>query len=380
MIQKRSIFLLLVIVLFICHYSVSPSKAKNIILMVPDGMAISNVNAARIYKFGTNKERLYFEKLDQIGYQSTSSLKNMITDSAAAASAWACGEKFVNGEISFHKDTNRKPQTILEIAKELGKSTGLVATSSVTHATPAAFGAHVKNRREHGNIARQYVTENLVNVLLGAGKKYFLAEKDYIKIAENNGYRVVFTKDAMNKVEGGGRLLGLFEKKALTPVFKKKYVKSAKSEPTLAEMTKKALFLLEKNEKGFFILVEGSQIDWANHRNSLKYQIGEILAFDDAVKTVIDWINQNPLREKNTLLIVVSDHGCGGFAIKGPKKPIKKPGQLVKAGWISKSHTGEDTMIWSQGPYSEHLGRAIDNTDIFHIMKAALLGQPYQRK
>jgi alkaline phosphatase len=111
----------------------------------------------------------------------------------------------------------------------------------------------------------------------------------------------------------------------------------------------------------------------------LIYQIGEMLEFDRAVKVVLDWVEADKSRRENTLIIIVPDHGCGGFAIKGPYgKTFAQPGEYIEDGWVSKQHTGEDTIIRSQGPYSEFLGKAIDNTDIFHIMKAALTGDRSQ--
>jgi len=136
-------------------------KAKNIIFMVPDGMGLSNVTAARIFKNGPDGDPLYLETLPQIGYQRTHSKNSTVTDSAAAAAAWACGEKFNNNEVSYHdNDKNGEcdtipVRTILELAKERGKATGLVATSTITHATPAVWGAHVHYRNCETEIARQ---------------------------------------------------------------------------------------------------------------------------------------------------------------------------------------------------------------------------------
>lgn len=118
-------------------------------------------------------------------------------------------------------------------------------------------------------------------------------------------------------------------------------------------------------------MVEGSQIDWANHANNLEYQIGDTLAFDEAVKTVLDWINASPKRKQHTLLIVVADHETGGFAVNGPDH-ILKAGEFVDAGWTSDEHTGGDTIIWSQGTDSEALGRAVDNTDLYGVMAEAI--------
>jgi alkaline phosphatase len=144
--------------------------------MVPDGMGLSNVTAARIFRGGPDGDNLYFENLAQIGYQRTHSRNSTVTDSAAAAATWACGEKFNNNEISCHDndfnkvcDENGSPETILELAQKMGKSTGLVATSTITHATPAVWAAHVHYRNCETEIARLYIEETGVDVLLGGG-------------------------------------------------------------------------------------------------------------------------------------------------------------------------------------------------------------------
>jgi alkaline phosphatase len=362
--------------------------AKNIIFMVPDGMGLSNVTAARIYAFGSSKKRFFFEKLPEIGYQSTHSRDSVVTDSAAAASAWACGEKFRNGEISFHTDLNEPRQTILELAQTMGKGTGLVATSTVTHATPAAFAAHVSDRDCENEIARQYIEVTKVDIILGAGKGIFQSTYDdmdicgvwgdLLKIAEVEDYRVVSTRKELLNLPLDRKVLGVFRYVSMTPGYQRERQGVQDAEPTLAEMTGVALKKLGKNTRGFFLLVEGSQIDWANHSNNLEYQISEIIEFDLAVKEVLDWINHSPRRKEETLLIIVPDHDCGGFAVTGPLNHTpKEPGTMVEGRWVWGSHTGEDTIIWSQGPYSNYLGRAVDNTDVYYVMRAALLEESY---
>ncbi|MFA5352990.1 MAG: alkaline phosphatase [Thermodesulfovibrionales bacterium] len=353
------------------------SRAKNIIFMVPDGMGLADVTAARIRKNGIAGSPLNMETLDEIGYQRTYAANNTITDSAAAASAWACGEKFNNGEICFHADGKASNPTILELAKGCGKATGLVATSTITHATPAVFGAHVVSRGCEKEIARQYIEVTMPEVILGGGVSKFRsstpdacgASGDFIAEAMGLGYSVAYTKDEMNAAVSSGnrKILGLFNQSGLTP----EYLRTAGiTEPRLPEMTKAALEILEKDRDGFFLMVEGSQIDWANHANDLEYQIGETLAFDEAVKAVEDWIDEKPMRKQNTLLIIVPDHETGGFSVNGPEDGGEL-GQFF-AGWTSMGHTGVDTMIWSQGPGSEKLGKALDNTDLYRIMKKSL--------
>jgi len=389
---KRTSVLILAVLFIIClnvYGAPTGKKATNIILMVPDGTPLSTVAAARIYAYGPGNGRLHLETLEQIGYQSTHSRNSVVTDSAAAASAWACGQKFNNGEISFHRETKKGPKTILELAKEMGKSTGLVATSTITHATPAAFASHVPSRKCEKTIAKQLITSTGVDVLLGGGLGNFKSTEekkdkcgtwgDFIPLAEENNYKIVYNREEMLNAAGEKKLLGLFNPKGMTPVFQKETGDPQNREPALSEMTRAALNILEQNDKGFFLMVEGSQVDWANHQNNLVYQIGEMLEFDRAVKVVLDWADSKLSRKAHTLVIVVPDHGCGGFAIKGPYgKTFDKPGVYIEDGWVSKVHTGEDTIIWSQGPYSEHLGKAIDNIDVFHIMKAAFMGAAYK--
>jgi len=368
-----------VIIFFILPASSCSGRARNIILMVPDGMGLANVTAARISKHGSNPLPLSFETLDQIGYQRTFAAGGVITDSAAAASAWACGEKFSNGEICYHGDGRWTQPSILELAKKSGRATGLVATEAITDATPAAFAAHVPSRRGRNEIARQYIEAAQVDVLLGGGRASFTAEEpdpcgtagNFLRLARERGYGAVYDRKEMERAvdEGVPKLLGLFSDSALTP----EYLRTPETaEPRLPEMAAAALKVLERDHDGFFLLIEGSLVDKANHKNNFPYQVEEVLAFDEAVAVVRTWIDVDPKRKGETLLIVVPDHETGGFAITGPVSTETDTGGGVQTAWTGKSHTGVDTMIWSSGPGSERLGRALDNTDLYQIMADAL--------
>ncbi len=364
------------------------NNARNIIFMVPDGMGLADVTAARIYL----GRRLTFETLEQIGYQKTSSANSTVTDSAAAASAWASGEKFRNGQIScrdrdgdYRCDEPLKP-TILEIAKSLGKATGLVVTSTVSHATPAAWAAHVHNRKCETEIFRQYIQETGVDVILGGGIGPDKAGSCFTPSAlqagalramarSRYGYTLVSTREELaGAAQKSNKLLGLFAKSGKTPELFRidKDKPYPDKEPTLAEMTKAALQVLERSDKGFFLLVEGSQIDWGNHGNDAQYQLAEILGFEAAVGQVLDWIARDPRRAAQTLLVVVADHETGGFAINGPYGKICPAGQLVATAWTTDEHTAQDTLIWSTGPGSELLGRALDNTDLYGVITSVM--------
>ena len=367
-------------------------RAKNIIFMVPDGMGLADVTAARIFKYGPDGDRLSFEKLPVIGYQSTYSANSTVTDSAAAASAWASGEKFNNGEISCHDDNSdgacdsRPVRTLLDIAKARGKSTGLVVTSDITHATPAAFGANVHNRKCEEEIAHQYLARN-IDVLLGGGiaknrSTCLLAasEENYLDnlLADyaSAGYAVVQTQtDMITAVDSGAsKILGLFKPGGKTQeLFRVDPTQIYPAdEPTLPQMTEAALQILERNRKGFFLMVEGSQIDWANHAHDPQGQIAETLAFDQAVQTVLDWVNARYDRQRQTLVVVVPDHETAGYAINGPYGTLSQQGETVEDAWTSNEHTAVDVLIWAQGPNSQNFGQALDNTDLHDLIKQVL--------
>jgi alkaline phosphatase len=370
---------------------VNKNFAKNIIFMVPDGMGLADVTAARIFKNGPDGAPLAFETLPIIGYQRTHSENSTVTDSAAAASAWACGEKFLNGEICLHDRNGDSaedldspaPLTILEIAKALGKTTGLVATSDITHATPASFGAHVHNRKCEYEIARQYIYETEVEVLLGGGIAKNRSScglphsddddvPDLIDSAPGAGYVVVEDEIGLDTAVASGaeKILGLFRSggKSVEMFRVDPGTPYPAGEPTLAEMTKAALDVLEEGPNGFFLMVEGSQIDWENHGNSISGQIAETLAFDEAVTEVLNWVNAHSARQAHTLVVVVPDHETGGFAINGPYGELSIPGDIVADGWTTGGHSATDVLIWSQGPGAELFGRALDNTDLYYLM------------
>ncbi len=369
-------------------------EVRHVILMVPDGMGLADVTATRIRLNGAAGAPLYFETLEHVGYLRTHSKTNTITDSSAAASAFACGEKFVNNEVCYHASGEPNYPSLLELAKLKGMATGLVATQTVTHATPAAFAAHLANRNCETRIAHQYIMETRPDILLGGGQATFKPSSpdvcggtgDYITAAQATGYTYVDTKAKLENASAANvrPLLGLFAKKNLTP----EYLRSASTaEPRLPEMTSAALAILEHDTKGFFLMVEGSLIDSGNHEENLDYQFGEIKAFDEAVKVVLDWIGASPERGADTLLVVVPDHETGGFAVKGvgPKggePPNAGLGPLT-ASWtftlvpgdpvdFESHHTGGDVVVWSQGPGSAPLGRAIDNTTVYAVVRNAL--------
>ncbi|CAM4383228.1 alkaline phosphatase [Paenibacillus alkaliterrae] len=281
-------------------------SAKNVILMIPDGMGISYLTATRIFK----GEELSFERYMK-GLMKTYSSDTNVTDSAAAGTAMATGFKTNNGMISVTPD-GKQPDSILDAARERGKSTGLIATSRITHATPAVFTAHDPSRGNEVALATDYI--NKVDVILGGGRDMFLNEKDGGKQPERNlvaeaqaaGYDYITNRSELNKVSSN-KVLGLFAMSDL----KYEIDRDEQNVPSLSEMTELAVDVLSKNEKGFFLMVEGSQIDWSGHANDPVATITDMLAFEDAVDVALDFAK----KDGNTLVVIVGDHETGGINI-----------------------------------------------------------------
>ncbi|REC94301.1 alkaline phosphatase [Kushneria indalinina] len=284
--------------------------AQNVIFMVPDGFGTDYSTAFRTFKGG--EELPAWEAEDMLtGAIKTESANSLITDSAAAGTAFATGQKTDNGRISTAPDGSDLT-TLVDLANAAGKSTGVVATSTITHATPAVFGANVDDRDDQHLIAQQYIDDNKLDVMLGGGRDYFVAEEDggagvadLLSQAESQGYTLLDSASDLESVEGD-RLLGLFADDALDT----SYGESGDDQPTLAQMTQTALDTLSQNEDGFFMMVEGSQIDWAGHANDAGWAMNDSLAFEDAVKTAQQFSEDNP----DTLIVIAPDHETGGMS------------------------------------------------------------------
>ena len=331
-------------------------KVKNIILLIGDGMGFNEVTAARMAAFGRGVG-LAMDHMEETGQNITVSLNgSLITDSAAGATALASGIKTTNGRIG--EDADGKPlQTIADIARKQGKSTGVVASCEVTHATPACFGSHVKNRNNYWEIARQLADEPL-DIMLGGGYKYFLPgshpesarddELDLIARMKKRGATVTmdpaeFHTLNLSKVN---TLVGLFAPGHPAPALERKV--------SLKEMTKAALDILSRNKKGFFLMVEGSQIDWAGHANDMQYNVSETLDFDEAVGLALEFAES----DGETLVIVTADHETGGLSINSADEGKS----TVTAGWTTGSHTANTVPVFAHGPNSHAFGHLLHTT------------------
>ena len=308
---------------FLVSYSssyVRSAEIRNVILMIGDGMGVDIVSIARYYSLSVLGEDLHMVEVANngfTGYMSTHSLDFLVTDSAAAGTALATGSKTNNGMISV-LPSGLILETVLERAQKLGKSVGLVTTTRITHATPAAFASHVPSRGMENEIAVQLL-EHKVNVLLGGGLRHFIPmevegskrkdSRDLTKEAIAMGYTFVKTRSELLKVDPSetNLLLGLFSMSHMAYEIDR----AGTDQPSLAEMTAKAIEILSQNEKGFFLMVEGGRIDHANHANDIAAAIMDTLAFDEAVKVAFDFAK----RDGHTLLIITADHVTGQPAL-----------------------------------------------------------------
>jgi len=284
-------------------------KAKNVIMLIPDGMSIGATALAR-YKLDSTGETDLTMSEYATALVKSSWANGPITDSAPAGTAYSTGNKSISGALGI--DANKIPKaTILEVAQLKGKATGLVATSEWMHATPAAFSSHEEKRSNYANIAEQMLNQN-IDVLLGTGSaKVAPTTFDILTTANAKGYTVVNNKAEMlnatsNKIWGdftatiGGKNNMSYD-----------LDRNVNEEPSLEEMTKKAIDILSKDQDGFFLMVEGSKIDWAAHANDTAGIVGDTLAFDKAFKAAVDFAQA----DGNTVVVSVTDHGNSGISI-----------------------------------------------------------------
>lgn len=291
-------------------------RAKNVILMIGDGMGPSHVHVAWLYAKRQLGRELALTRLMNEGrtaYVHNGGLESTVVESAEAASQMATGVKVHAGTISLGPDGSAL-KTILEMAGERGKATGLVTTSGITDATPAAFAAHERNRWNEEAIADQLIRSG-VNVLFGGRKHFFLPEgeqgrrrdgRNLLVEARRSGYAVVETAEGLKNADGE-KILGLFSMGNM----RYEIDRGSSQEPSIAEMTAKALRVLGRDPDGFFLMVEAGRIDHASHHNDIGAVISDMLAFDDAIGVADQFRREHP----DTLLVITADHETGGLAI-----------------------------------------------------------------
>ena len=326
------------------------SNPKNIILMIGDGMGVSQIYAGMTL----SKEPLVFEQFQNIGFQKTYSKNSYITDSGASGSALATGEKTNNGHISV-TPSGEEMKTILELAEQNGLATGLASTSSILHATPASFIAHNVDRNNYDDLATDFL-ETDIEVFIGGGRENFGDRedgKDLIQALKDKDYQVLSDMNKISKVKEG-KLAG-FTAKGHNPRY------SEGRGDMLPQATQTALNILDNHRKGFFLMVEGSQIDWGGHDNNTDYIVEELLDFNRACEVAMDFAKDNP----STLVIVTADHETGGMGLNGGDLGSHK----VDADYTTGGHTGVMVPVFAFGPGAEKFRGIYENTEIFEKMK-----------
>jgi len=328
----------IVVITILFSYSILSfaGQAKNVILMIGDGMGPAHIQITWLYATRqVGKNLVMTEVMDngRTAYMVNDTADSTVTESAAAATQMAAGVKVLAKSIGIGPD-GKTLKTILEMAKEKKKATGLVTTSRITDATPAAFAAHVEHRSDEMRIADQLVRSD-VNILFGGGRDFFIPEsekgkrkdgRNLLNEAKQNKYVIAETAEEMKNAQGD-KILGIFNQGFMNFEIDRK----GSPEPSLAEMTAKALQVLSQKEQGFFLMVEGGRIDHAAHYYDIGSVIFDTLAFDEAVKVAYDFQKGNP----DTLLIITADHETGGLVVL-PYTPTSKEYEGINLEAISK--------------------------------------------
>lgn len=328
-------------------------ESQNIILFIGDGMGLAQLCAAS----GSVADPLNIERCTHVGLMKTQSQDNYITDSGAGGTALSTGHKTKNSYLAVDSAGNVL-KTILEFAEDAGLSTGLVVTCALTHATPAAFIAHQTGRENNEAIAADFVKTD-VDVLIGGGRKYFETRSDGRNLIVDLTSRGYTVPDSIWQIPS------VFPEKLA-------WFRASDHMPgalngrgdALAESVRVAINILSQNKKGFFLMVEGSQIDWAGHLNDSLWLVNEVLDFDKAVGEGLNFAATN----KNTTIIILADHETGGLSLPGGD--LKN--HSVNIRFSSHDHTGIMVPVYAFGSGASLFTGIYDNTDVFHKMMRLL--------
>jgi len=413
------------------------AAAKNVILMIADGQSINTIQATEYYNgspavyqaFPVQYGMSTYSSNNPAGYDPVQMwndfdyAKSGATDSAAAATAMYTGEKTYNGQISW-SNSGDPMTTIAEIADASGKATGVVTTVQISHATPAAVWAHNSSRNNYSAIAQEMIYSSGLDVIMGAGHPEYdnngqaatltdqyvggAAAWADVKAGTANGFGFVESKSDFEALADGTYAGGVLPSKVIgiaqvnTTLQQKRSASSMNSNvPTLATMTSAAINVLDEDTDGFFLMVEGGAVDWANHANQLDRMIQEELDFNNAVASVVDWVDANSSWAE-TLLVVTADHETGYLWGPGSGTPNtfnhvvdNDPGELPGATHYYGSHSNSLVPLFSKGVGSDlFAGYAtgtdtqlsawwglpgdsyLDNTNVFDVMNSAIIPEP----
>jgi len=364
MTYKSIIYLILIITSLSCNSKTAkeeaPPKAKNVILLIGDGAGLSQISSAFYFKSTSPN----YARFNSIGLMNTSSSREDITDSAAGATAFASGIKTYNGAIGVADDST-EVKTLVEIVSPQHIKTGVISTSSIQHATPASFYAHAINRGSYEDIAADMVVSD-IDFFAGGGTKFFNKRKDGENLLEQlkaKGFGIDTTAlGDFAEIKQYSKMAYLLAENHMDPVAKGRG-------DFLPKATELGIQFLNKdaNNSNFFIMIEGSQIDWGGHANDAEYLISELLDFDDAIGKALDFAE----KDGNTLVIVTADHETGGFALSSTLKKTEDGNSYsdyseITGTFSTDGHSATLIPVFAYGPGSEAFSGVYENTEIFH--------------
>ncbi len=354
---RRRVGLLLLVPLFAvlsttaCTNASPERPTRNIILFIGDGMGSEQVKAGSLFAYGT-PGHLSFEAFPSTGEVTTFSADNEITDSAAAATAMATGHKVNNGVISMAlPGDGRDLETLVEHYAARGKRTGLVTTTTLTHATPAAFAAHAANRSETDKIADDLINQTHVDLLLGGGGSGMTTE-----LAQSAGYTVAHDRTEL-------AALGWVDL-PVSGLFGEGYLPyeldGLGALPHLSEMTSMAIDLLQPASSGFFLMIEGGRIDHAGHANDIERLVREVSELSRAVALASEWASDRV----DTLIVVTADHETGGLEV------IRSLGEGTApvVTWQTTGHTSTSVPLYASGSGAHRFAGSHDNTSLHELL------------
>lgn len=334
-------------------------KPQNVILLIGDGMGLTQMSTAFYYQ----DKAPSFKRFLHIGLHQNQPTDAQITDSAAGATAFSTGYKSYNSAIGVDQDTIARP-TILEMAARRGQSTGVIATSSITHATPASFFAHVQDRDLEEQIAAQ-LADAPVDFFAGGGIEFFAGRadrKNYLDTLASRGFKVdtsaLTAPSAWDEKSRYGYLLASDGMPKM----------SEGRGDFLPKATRMAIEFLSKNKEGFFLMVEGSQIDWGGHANDADYIIEEVKDFDKAIDAALDFAEQ----DGNTLVIVTADHETGGMSLSGAEVYRQRTYKKINPTFSTGGHSASLIPVYAYGPGAAKFLGIYQNNELFNRMLKAL--------
>jgi alkaline phosphatase len=331
---------------------------KNVILLIGDGTGLSQVSSAFYFKDTAPN----YGRFKHIGLIKTSSSRQDITDSAAGATAFASGVKTYNGAIGVADDSTAVA-TIVEIVSPLNIKTGVISTSSITHATPAAFFAHALSRGFLEEIAADMVMSD-IDFIAGGGIENFNKRKDgknLLADLANKNFKIDTTSlGSIADIQAQSKVAYLLAGNHLPPTAKGRG-------DFLPNATDLGIQFLNKNNSNFFLMVEGSQVDWGGHENNSDYLVSELIDFDNAIGKALDFA----IRDGNTLVIVTADHETGGFTLASTTK--KRPNGTtysdyneITGTFSTGGHSATLIPVFAYGPGAEEFSGVYENNEIFH--------------